>query len=104
MKEAPAVKEINPAAKCEQMCIAVDDTEQEDLLSWFEQAIEFIKKGREADGILVHCIQGVSRSSTACFPDPAVNAQYLYLTRLLSPCHFLLLQIQCLSTIACFMY
>lgn len=69
MKEAPTVKEINPAAKCEQLCIPVDDTDADDLLSWFEQAIDFIQKGLAGDGkVLVHCIQGVSRSPTAGFP------------------------------------
>lgn len=68
MKEAPEVKDINPAAKCEQMSIPVNDTEEDDLLSWFEQAIEFIKKGQENEGtVLVHCIQGVSRSPTVRF-------------------------------------
>ena len=65
MKDAPGVMEINPAAKCEQMSIAVDDTDQEDLLSRFQEAIDYINKARDSGGsILVHCMQGVSRSAT----------------------------------------
>ena len=77
MKEAPTVKEINPAAKCEQHCIPVNDTETDDLLSWFQEAIDFIQKGLASDGkVLVHCIQGVSRSSTAGF-SPQTTCELL---------------------------
>lgn len=73
MKEAPDIKDINPAAKCEQLCIPVDDTEDQDLLTWFQQAIDFIRKAQSCGGsVLVHCVQGVSRSPTAGSSFPTI--------------------------------
>lgn len=65
MKCAPSIKEVNPEVKCQQLCIAVDDTEEEDLLQSFQIGVEYIREGLAAGGVvLVHCIAGVSRSCT----------------------------------------
>jgi protein-tyrosine phosphatase len=71
MKCAPSIKEVNPEVKCQQLCIAVDDTEEEDLLQSFQIGVEYIREGLAAGGVvLVHCIAGVSRSCTASSQEP----------------------------------
>ncbi|XP_015364696.1 PREDICTED: dual specificity protein phosphatase 12-like [Diuraphis noxia] len=44
--------------------IQVTDMEGEDLLSHFDSAYEFIKKGQETSSVLVHCYYGISRSAS----------------------------------------
>eukprot|EP00741_Cyanophora_paradoxa_P002827 tig00000632_g2744.t1 len=41
------------------------DMESEDILKHIPECVEFIEKGREAGGVLVHCQAGVSRSVSA---------------------------------------
>lgn len=48
----------------------VEDSDDQDLRQHFGDAAEFVAKGREAGGVLVHCQYGVSRS-------PSVLASYL---------------------------
>jgi dual specificity MAP kinase phosphatase len=50
----------------EYMRIPIYDHEDEDISSYFDQAIYFINKAREkGDGaVMIHCMAGVSRSST----------------------------------------
>ncbi|PYH95169.1 dual specificity phosphatase [Aspergillus ellipticus CBS 707.79] len=50
-----------------QLCIEVDDIEDEDLLEHFPVAIKFIQSGLDAGGsVLVHCAMGKSRSAAIC--------------------------------------
>ena len=44
-----------------QKIIEIDDCETENIFQYFKECIEFIEK---ADKILIHCMCGVSRSST----------------------------------------
>eukprot|EP00123_Amoebidium_parasiticum_P006780 comp17651_c0_seq2/m.17427 comp17651_c0_seq2/g.17427 ORF comp17651_c0_seq2/g.17427 comp17651_c0_seq2/m.17427 type:complete len:151 (-) comp17651_c0_seq2:108-560(-) len=50
----------------EYKCIACLDTAQQDVLSYFPESIEFIHRGRQSGGVLVHCQFGVSRSAAFC--------------------------------------
>ena len=68
MKNAPSVEEVNPEVKCQQLCISVDDTENDDLLQSFQTGVEFIQGALESEGVVLgHCIAGVSRSCTVRF-------------------------------------
>eukprot|EP01111_Echinosteliopsis_oligospora_P010652 TRINITY_DN3372_c0_g1_i2.p1 TRINITY_DN3372_c0_g1~~TRINITY_DN3372_c0_g1_i2.p1 ORF type:complete len:497 (-),score=80.20 TRINITY_DN3372_c0_g1_i2:120-1610(-) len=44
--------------------IQIDDHSSSDLYAHFKECTEFIKKGIDAGGVLVHCAAGVSRSAT----------------------------------------
>lgn len=49
---------------CEYRVIEISDSPGSDLLSHFEPCFEFIEKGRNSGGVLVHCFAGKSRSAT----------------------------------------
>lgn len=52
--------------KRDHMMIAVDDTEYDDLLTHLPKACDFIQDALNGGGkVLVHCVMGVSRSTTA---------------------------------------
>eukprot|EP01026_Neomeris_dumetosa_P052386 TRINITY_DN4632_c0_g1_i8.p2 TRINITY_DN4632_c0_g1~~TRINITY_DN4632_c0_g1_i8.p2 ORF type:complete len:175 (-),score=14.62 TRINITY_DN4632_c0_g1_i8:605-1129(-) len=42
------------------------DVDEEDLLRFFDDCIEFICEQKSSGGTLVHCMAGISRSSTVC--------------------------------------
>jgi protein-tyrosine phosphatase len=44
--------------------ITLEDSDLEDLSKYYEQAIEFIDENIKSGNVLVHCLAGVSRSST----------------------------------------
>eukprot|EP00798_Chlamydomonas_sp_ICE-L_P016100 gene16100-22242_t len=46
--------------------IPVVDLEEEDLVSFFEECINFIHEGRQKGAVLVHCAAGISRSASIC--------------------------------------
>jgi len=46
--------------------IVIEDWIGEDILSHFDNTFEFIEEGRQKGGVLVHCLAGVSRSSSIC--------------------------------------
>jgi len=47
--------------------IIVDDTAESDLLSSFDECVDFIRSGAEKGyATLVHCAAGISRSATIC--------------------------------------
>lgn len=49
------------------LSIPVEDSNNEDIAVWFNQAISFIERFRSENGkVLVHCHAGVSRSATIC--------------------------------------
>ncbi|PWY86201.1 phosphatases II [Aspergillus heteromorphus CBS 117.55] len=51
----------------QQLCIEIDDIENEDLLEHIPVALEFIQSGLDAGGsVLVHCAMGKSRSAAIC--------------------------------------
>lgn len=66
------------AVSLEHMAISVNDVEDEDLLQHFERSNEFIARGAQTGGVLVHCVSGVSRSS-------AFVCAYLMATRKWTP-------------------
>ena len=41
-----------------------DDTKTANLKVYFEECFKFIDEGRSKGGVVVHCLQGVSRSAT----------------------------------------
>lgn len=64
---------VTPSPSCnvqpdiEYLSISINDNEKEDILSNFDQSIEFINKAKAAGpnhNILVHCHFGISRSVT----------------------------------------
>ena len=55
---------VNPQPDIEYLSIPVNDNEKEDILSNFEQSIEFINKAGPDKHVLVHCHFGISRSVT----------------------------------------
>eukprot|EP01061_Rhynchopus_euleeides_P006137 TRINITY_DN15214_c0_g1_i1.p1 TRINITY_DN15214_c0_g1~~TRINITY_DN15214_c0_g1_i1.p1 ORF type:complete len:395 (+),score=114.13 TRINITY_DN15214_c0_g1_i1:35-1219(+) len=48
------------------LCVEVDDTESDDLLSHFEESVNFITEALSQGTVLIHCFAGVSRSATVC--------------------------------------
>ncbi|XP_067129401.1 dual specificity protein phosphatase 1-A-like [Centruroides vittatus] len=49
------------------LSIPIEDSNNEDIAIWFNQAIGFIERFRSENGkVLVHCHAGVSRSATIC--------------------------------------
>jgi len=48
----------------EYMVLDLQDCEQQDIMQHFTKCFDFIDEGRQAGGILVHCLAGVSRSAT----------------------------------------
>ena len=49
--------------KIQYKTIKIEDTEEENILDHFEATNRFIDKARETGKVLVHCMQGVSRSA-----------------------------------------
>ncbi|CCO27266.1 Tyrosine-protein phosphatase yvh1 Short=PTPase yvh1 [Rhizoctonia solani AG-1 IB] len=59
--------------------IPLDDTEEQDVLSYLPATIAFIQKSlASGDGVLIHCMAGMSRSAT-------IAAAYLMYTKGLDP-------------------
>ncbi|XP_065678739.1 dual specificity protein phosphatase 22 isoform X2 [Hydra vulgaris] len=51
----------------EYKCVDITDNPGEDISKHFKDCVEFIHEARKKNGnVLVHCIAGVSRSSTIC--------------------------------------
>ncbi|KAL1138813.1 hypothetical protein AAG570_008875 [Ranatra chinensis] len=60
----PLPRNVSSLPGMNTMFLQVTDMPKEDLLSYFQETYEFIKKGQESGEVLVHCYFGVSRSST----------------------------------------
>ncbi|XP_019437073.1 PREDICTED: dual specificity protein phosphatase 12-like [Lupinus angustifolius] len=63
--------------KLVRMAVPLKDTENEDLLDYLEDCVDFIDRSRKEGSVLVHCFAGVSRSA-------AVITAYLMRTEHLS--------------------
>ena len=54
----------DPKHGIEYLHLKIDDSPEEDILSHFDNVIEFITKNKDKN-VLVHCVSGISRSG-AC--------------------------------------
>jgi len=63
-KEVP---NMNLPPDVERLKLWLDDTEETDLLSQLDTAVDYVRMILEVDGrVLVHCVAGVSRSAAVC--------------------------------------
>lgn len=46
--------------------IGAADHREQDVSVYFSEIADFIKRGREAGGVVVHCAAGISRATTGC--------------------------------------
>ncbi|GAB6023428.1 phosphatase [Chamberlinius hualienensis] len=60
----PLPDHIKEKSQCRTLYVQADDRPHVDLLSHFDEAIEFIKDGMKTGAVLIHCFFGVSRSAT----------------------------------------
>jgi len=73
--------------------IDILDWEEEEILAHFDSSNEFIDEGRAEGGVLIHCVAGVSRSSTitiaylmhSCEYEYAEARQYVHSKRWIHP-------------------
>jgi len=50
-------------AKLQRLVVPLQDVDSQNLLDSLQDCLEFIEKGRNRGGVLVHCVAGVSRSA-----------------------------------------
>ena len=50
--------------ECAHKIYNIDDFPTQDIISLFEESIQFIDEHRKSGNVLVHCMAGISRSAT----------------------------------------
>lgn len=56
-----SIENFPNVAKLQRLVVPLLDVDAQNLLDSLESCLEFIEKGRNQGGVLVHCIAGVSR-------------------------------------------